>query len=397
MFPFAPRPVSAASRLLLFGLLCCVAAPAVAADPPAEPDVTPADHPYRAIHAARTIGRYDKDGDGAFGPGDGAGRWRSVAEYDADGDGLVSESELAAAPIPYLPAAGGRDLNVLYKSTPQGDLYLDLYRPAADAPGERDGRRPLAIYIHGGGWLNGNKQLLVTSKLRPVYERLLDAGYCVAAFDYRLCEPGSGVTIRDCVVDVKDALRFLSADAERFGVDPHRVVVSGTSAGAHLAQMLALTEPRALPGEPDLANVAYTVRAAVSWYGPTDFEKTELFDHDGKNYFRENLAPRLFGPDPLSSEEETRRSRAVSPVQFLHPANPPLLLIQGDSDPIVPLAHAAYMKERAEAVGAPVELLVVKKGDHGWWGTAGTPLEPSVDAIVDRTFTFLTAPRTEAD
>ncbi|MEZ5386098.1 MAG: alpha/beta hydrolase [Prosthecobacter sp.] len=281
------------------------------------------------------------------------------------------------------PAATTR-FDVVYKTTGQGPLKLDLHYPAAPKEGAR---HPLVLFTHGGGWAAGNKTI-GNRGVRFLGVKALNAqGFCVASVDYRLCTKDGDITMRDCVTDSKDALRFLAKNAAQFSLDADRVFTWGDSAGGHLAQMLLLSPPESFPGDSTLANAKYRLIAGVSWYGPCDFEKIELFTPpDGKGV-GDRFASRII---KAGADEKTRLAayREVSPVNYLRAESPPLLMMQGDKDPTIPVHHARYMKERADAVKAPVEIFIVENSGHNW-RTVDGELRPSLDEIMAKTAAFL--------
>lgn len=275
-------------------------------------------------------------------------------------------------------------LNVTYKTTAQGPLQLDLHYPEAAKSGAK---YPLVLFTHGGGWSAGNKTI-GDRGVRFMGVKALNAqGFCVASVDYRLCTKDGSITMRDCVTDAKDALRFLAKNAAQFAVDAERVFTWGDSAGGHIAQMLLLSPPDSFPGDPSLADVKYRLIAGVSWYGPCDFEKTELFNGPGQTGVRDRFGARIIKP---GADEKTKLAayREVSPVNYLRADSPPLLMMQGDKDPTIPDHHARYMKERADAVKAPVEISIVENSGHNWREIDG-PLHPSLDEIVAKTAAFM--------
>jgi acetyl esterase/lipase len=224
-----------------------------------------------------------------------------------------------------------------------------------------------------------------------VVDGLNRKGFCVASIDYRLYKKGGSITIKDCVTDCKDAVRFLAKNSDEFGIDPRRVFTFGDSAGGQLAQMLLLTEPALLPGDEALAGQEYQMVAGVSWYGPCDFERTELFNHDGRADFRDRFGPRILPPN-TDPDDNLRLYREMSPVNYLTPDSSPLLMIQGDGDTTIPVHHARYMQERAEKIGAPVEILIVENAGHNWRMANGkTPIKPARETIIARTVAFLTS------
>lgn len=273
--------------------------------------------------------------------------------------------------------------DIVYKTTAAGELHLDLFYPAT----ELVGAYPLVVYTHGGGWAAGSKNKAQgRSNIARTVRGLTEAGFCVAAVQYRLCKNGE-TSIRDCVTDSMDAVRYLAKQGEALHLDASRVFTYGDSAGGQLAQMLLLTQPDDFPGAAELAGQRYTMRAGVSWYGPCDFEKTELFNHDGRAKFRDRFGPRVLKSDTPPADK-LRLYREVSPVNYLRKESPPLLMIQGDGDTTIPVHHAYYMQEQAKACAAPVELLIVKNAGHNW-RKVDAPIEPTHDVIIQRTVDFL--------
>jgi len=212
----------------------------------------------------------------------------------------------------------------------------------------------------------------------------------VAAVQYRLCKNGD-TSIRDCVTDSMDAVRYLAKHGEALHLDSTRVFTYGDSAGGQLAQMLLLTQPDDFPGDAELAGQRFTMLGGVSWYGPCDFEKTELFNHDGRAKFRDRFGARVLksGTPPA---DKLRLYREVSPVNYLRKESPPLLMIQGDGDTTIPVHHAYYMQKKAKVCAAPVEIFIIKNAGHNWRKADGsTPIDPSIDEIVQRSVDFLAA------
>ena len=274
-------------------------------------------------------------------------------------------------------------LDVTYKTAGQTPLKLDLYYPAAP---KAEDKFPLVIYLHGGGWAAGSKTKFQRG-IRPGVSALNARGFCVASVDYRLWSKDGNVTIRDCVVDSKDALRFLAKNASRFHLDPNLVFAFDDSAGGHLAQMVLLSSPESFPGDPTLAEAKFRIVAGVSWYGPCDFEETSLFIPPGKDGVRDRFGGRIIKGTPDASAR-IAAYREVSPVNYLSPSSPPLLMLQGDKDTVIPVHHARYMKQRAEIVQARVEVLIVENAGHGW-GEFGGSLRPGPDEIITATAEFM--------
>lgn len=282
----------------------------------------------------------------------------------------------------YLETGGERKLDVIYKKIGRRELQFDLYYPTAN----RAEKCPVVIYTHGGGWAAGSRQGAAKALFAQVFTQLLAKGFAVVSVDYRLYSQGGTVAMRDCVIDSKDAVRYLAKNAESLSVDPQRFYVMGDSAGGQIAQMLLLSSPESLVGEPTLAGATYRMVAGVSWYGPCDFEDQNLFNHDDRPDFRDRFGPRILKPD-TDPKDKLALYREMSPINYLAKDSPPLLMIQGDKDTTIPVKHAHYMKEKAEATGAPVEVVIVKNAGHNW-REVGEPIQPTKEDIVAKTVDF---------
>jgi acetyl esterase/lipase len=334
------------------------------------------------VRATRTMQKVDKDGNGTFEKSEDAELWKRYRKLDANRDGVLSIEELRKTPPSYIETGGERKLEVVYKSVEGRDLKLDLYYPTANRPE----KCPVVVFTHGGGWAAGNRYKAASGSFDVVFKRLVKEGFAVAPVTYRLAKKDSNVAMRDCVIDCKDAIRYLAKNSEELRIDPMRICVMGDSAGGHIAQMLLLASPEQLPGDKDLASVSYSMLAGVSWYGPCDFERTDLFNHDDRADFRDRFGPRILGSDTGPSVK-MERYREVSSVNYLSENSPPLLMIQGDKDTTIPVKHAYYMKQKADAVKAPVEVMIIKNAGHNW-RKVESDIEPSRDEIIERTVQF---------
>lgn len=245
----------------------------------------------------------------------------------------------------YLETDGERQLEVVYKAVGRKELKLDLYYPTA----KRSGKCPVVVFTHGGGWAAGSRYKAASGSFALVFQRLIKEGFAVAPVTYRLAKKDSGVAMRDCVIDCKDAIRYLAKNSDSLGIDPTRICVMGDSAGGHIAQMLLLASAEQLPGDKDLASSTYRMLAGVSWYDPCDFEKTDLFNHDDRADFRDRFGPRILGSDCESSDngpsDKLKRYREISPINYLSKDSPPLLMIQGNKDTTIPVKRAHHMKQ----------------------------------------------------
>ena len=232
--------------------------------------------------------------------------------------------------------------NVTYGMANNRENNVDLYLPR-----ETDGPTPVLMYIHGGGWVGGSKEASVL-RLLPWLER----GWAVVNVQYRLGQVSlAPAAVEDCLC----ALRWVIANAEDYNIDPDRIVVTGNSAGGHLALTTGMIPAasgldRQCPGSEELS-----VAAIINWYGITDVG--DLLD--GENV--KSYAVRWMGSMPDRFEIAKR----VSPLTYVRGGVPPVLTIHGDADPVVPYQHAVRLHEELGQAGVSSELHTVPGGRHG--------------------------------
>ncbi|MEU4693488.1 alpha/beta hydrolase [Actinoplanes sp. NPDC023714] len=253
-------------------------------------------------------------------------------------------------------------------------LLADVYRRTGDQ------LLPLVAWIHGGAWRKGGNKGEAVGRIP---ERLIEAGYAVARVTYRL---SGEARFPAQLHDVKAAVRWVRHHAAELGVDPARIGVWGESAGGHLATLLALTgkDPE-LAGDVGVLDQSDSVAAAVVWYGPSNLlsmaaqnHPQGLQDHDDPD----SPESRLVG-GPV--QDMPKEAAAASPVGYVSDDAPPILLVHGDEDRIVPVGQSIELHQRLSDAGARVELRIVAGADHC---LIGADLEPEVAASIaflDRT------------
>src|SRR5436305_794266 len=195
---------------------------------------------------------------------------------------MLLAAVLAAQPkAPPMPDNVIYEPNIDYAPAVGGKLQMDIVRPRGDSG---DGR-PTVLCIHGGGFRAGARQSYL-----PLCIKLAQRGYVAATVSYRLA-PKSQFPAP--VHDVKAAVRFLRANASKFGIDPERIGVTGGSAGGHLALFLGLTPGVAeLEGYGPNLDQSSRVCCVVDYYGPTDFTKSY-----GKSVDAAEVLPQFLGGD----------------------------------------------------------------------------------------------------
>ena len=235
---------------------------------------------------------------------------------------------------------------------------LDLYIPEAAAS-------PLPVVI----WTSGSAWMADTGKDRAaaVAAQLMPAGYAVAGVSIR---SSSQVKFPGQLHDVKAAIRWLRANASRYNLNPDRIAIMGDSSGGWTSAMAALTgDSPELEGMVGTTGVSSVVQAAVAFYPPTDFLEMDawaLARCDGARCHDSENSPesRLVGCAIQGCPEKVR---AANPARYITAADPPLLILHGNSDPLVPhhqgeLLYMALNKACRDAV-----FISLPRAGHGPW------------------------------
>ena len=274
-----------------------------------------------------------------------------------------------SAPVKPLPAAPA-DLVVLHDVVTGRGGGRDLHAEVA-YPKNATGLLPAIIYIHGGGWSGG------THKSGLVLQ-IAHAGYFAASIEYRLSgEALWPAQIQDCNLGV----RWLRANAAKYNVDPNRIGAWGDSAGGHLVACLAtMSDVKEFQGDGGYPGVSSAVQAVVDYYGPTDF--VTIVNPPPKAL---PVVVRLFG---ATYDQNPSLWKSGSPIAYVKPNDPPILIVQGDSDSTVPMAQSTNFDAALTKVGAPHQLVIVKNAEHGFGALPGTTIDPSRADITKLTFAF---------
>ena len=249
--------------------------------------------------------------------------------------------------------------NITYLRSSTYEDKLDVYVPSAD------GQHPTLVYMHGGGWVSRSKEE------RALYVfPFLEKGWTVVNVEYRMAPVWlAPAAVEDCLC----ALRWVIQHAKDYKIDTTRIVAMGNSAGGHLALTTGVVPAsagleRQCPGSEDLK-----VAAILDWYGITDVN--ELLD--GPN--TKSYALTWLG-NQTNREQIAKR---VSPLTYVRAGLPPIMIIHGDADPIVPYTQSIRLNKALDDAGVPHEFMTIPGGKHG--GFSG----PEMDMIYTHVWAFL--------
>lgn len=313
--------------------------------------------PYLALWAGRTVAAARR-GELATPAGKAAAAAHVTAGAGLVGfviEGMRTDEQFAAALAPWLDEAqlthrprsvragawvpilyGGRRRRLRTRNltfSPEGAprLRLDVYQPV-----QAGTKRPAIVQIHGGAWVVGDKR----EQGIPLLNHLSANGWVGFNVNYRLSPK---VRAPEHLIDCKRAIAWIREHAEEFGVDPDFICVAGGSAGGHLAAMVALTanDPEYQPG---FEEADTTVQAAVPIYGVYDLADEDSLMTAG---FRDLFAgPTVFGSRYRDNADAFRR---YSPIHRVHPDAPPMMIIHGSRDALVPIESARPFAARMAA------------------------------------------------
>jgi acetyl esterase/lipase len=255
-------------------------------------------------------------------------------------------------------------------------LQLDLWVPDTAAP------PPLVVYVHGGGFMFGDRRYLPET-LQPdqLFEALVAAGLAVATIDYRhALEAPFPAQLHDA----KAAVRYLRAHADELGISTERIGIMGESAGGHIAALVGLTAHRPdLEGTHGVVGPSSAVDVVVDWYGPADLGTMP----------RVTLPPTVAAklPPEMATPPEEHLTRGLegatladaSPITHVTAGAPPFLLVHGTADWLVPYAQSEQLAAELTGAGVPVQLVPVEGAEHIFNG------HDDIDGLVELSVRYL--------
>ena len=286
------------------------------------------------------------------------------------------------------PLTAQRQLNLptdaqIRERLPQGVTFMPdiAYREGNEAwkldlamPTNRgESPRPAIVFIHGGGWRNGDKR--APSFLNPTLE-YASKGYVCVTVNYRLLKDES-TNIGHCVQDVKNAVRWLRAHAGKYNVDPNRIGATGNSAGAHLSVMLGLSpKKKGLEGDGPYQEFSSDVQAVAASATPTSF----LIPMSDRARGR-------FAAEMKNGNPQREALQKISPISYVSADTPPLLLFHEASDKTVGVYQSdTFVQALREAGAADVNYVLFGDGTgHGTFQRNIAVTEPMREAFFART------------
>ncbi|MSU59313.1 MAG: alpha/beta hydrolase [Pedosphaera sp.] len=231
-------------------------------------------------------------------------------------------------------------------------LTLDVFQP------KKPNGYGIAFMV-SGGWFSSHEAI------NPGYYRpFLDRGYTVFTVVHG-SNPKFNVT--EIVPDIHRAIRFIRHNAEKYGVNADKLGITGGSAGGHLSLTMAVKGDKGKADAKDpVDRESSEIQCVACFFPPTDFLNYSQPGEDAVGVGTLKDFKTGFGPRSDTAEERQKLGREVSPIYFIHSNQPPILIIHGDADKLVPIYQAEKFVERSQETGATAKLIVREGKLHGW-------------------------------
>ena len=233
--------------------------------------------------------------------------------------------------------------DVIYKKRDNKELTLDIYtnKEAKEAT-------PIIIYVFGNGWIYGDK--VIPSAIESIINLLKDEGYAVISTSYELMD--DEVIFKDQISDVKDTIRWIYKNKDKYNFDVNNIGIIGPSAGAQLSMMAAFSREDEFIGDQSLKSYSSKVKYIIDLFGPARLSKINL----------------SVGPEEVvekfSDSDIEKLSKEFSPIEYIREDLPDTLIIHSLKDNIVPYETSVELYETALKYNNNFELYTLQNCTH---------------------------------
>ncbi len=280
--------------------------------------------------------------------------------------------------------------NKIYKTVAGTQQALDIYMPTN---GDKK-NIPVIIYFHGGMWAFNDKNDLNKTYQAKVTTKLREEGFAVVSCDFRQLTQNIEFPIN--IEDCKDAVRYIRKNAPVYDINPNTIGVWGSSSGGHLALMVANANDTLYSSAFD--GVSAKVSYVIDYFAPTDLpdyfeianqeEFNTLQTTDPDTYTEEvNNVFNFFGVNPSTSDANFFKAQEMttenSPVTHVHSASPPLLILHGEADLIVPISQSDVLEAKYKAAGADYQYFKYPGATHSFIQISDEQMNDVISKTVD--------------
>ncbi|WP_297713863.1 alpha/beta hydrolase [Clostridium sp.] len=233
--------------------------------------------------------------------------------------------------------------DVIYKKRDNKELTLDIYtdKKANEAT-------PVIIYVFGNGWMYGDK--VIPSAIESIIDLLKDEGYAVISTSYELMD--DEVILEEQISDVKDTIRWVYKNKDKYNFDVNNIGIIGPSAGAQLSMMAAFSQDDEFIGDKSLKSYSSKVKYIIDLFGPARLSKVNL-----------SVGPKEV-VERFSDNDIEKLSKEFSPIEYVKEDLPDTLIIHSLKDNIVPYETSVELYETALKYNNNFELYTLQNCTH---------------------------------
>lgn len=233
--------------------------------------------------------------------------------------------------------------DVVYKTRNNKEITLDIYKNK-----EINTPSPVIIYVFGNGWMYGDK--VIPSAIEPIIDLLKNEGYAVISTSYELMD--NEIILKDQISDVKDTIRWIYKNKDKYNFDTNNIGMIGPSAGAHLCMMAAFSNDDEFIGDYSLRSYSSKVKYIVDLFGPSKLSEINL-----------SIAPKNI-TDNLTNDGIESLSKEFSPIEYITSKLPDTLIIHSLKDDIIPYESSLKLYEASIKYNNNFELYTLQNCTH---------------------------------
>ncbi|VYT66446.1 prolyl oligopeptidase family serine peptidase [Clostridium tertium] len=231
-----------------------------------------------------------------------------------------------------------------YKNTASKEVFLDLY-----LSNNYNKPSPVIIYVHGGSWIYGDNSIPIG--LEPIINAFNNRGFTIISLSYELLD-SRNIDLKDPIIDVKDAIRWVYKNKDKYNFNTNDIGLLGISSGAQLSLMAAYTDDESFIGDKDLSNYSSKVNYVIDIFGPTELSTLDFSDISLNNKKIKNL---------INSKDELDN---YSPINYISDESPKTLIVHSIEDEIVPYSNSEDLYNSLLSNNIDTNLITLKQGSH---------------------------------
>ena len=235
---------------------------------------------------------------------------------------------------------------VVYKDTDSKDVFLDIYKSTVS-----NKPSPVILYVHGGSWIHGDNGIPIG--LVPIIKSFNESGFSIISVSYELLKEDT--PIENPIKDVKDSIRWIYKNKNKYNFDTDNIGILGISSGAHLALMASYSNDNEFIGDPDLATYSSKVNYVIDVFGPTDLSTLDTSSIEEK--YKNEIEKVIKSKNIINN---------YSPINYISDSSPNTLIIHSEKDEIVPYKNALTLYNSLK--NKKSKLLSLSSGSHFFYG-----------------------------